>query len=122
MKRILVTAVASAALILGGAQFAEAAPLNSGSAGSSSGSSGSAGPQRSYADQLFLRLSYYDEKSWDVQNSAIGLAHAQCQWLDTYGSSAANHIKLAERSRGTVDYPYIFLDAAIDAYCPHNAL
>ncbi|CCF62558.1 DUF732 domain-containing protein [Nocardia cyriacigeorgica] len=109
----------SAALVVGGAHTADAAPFDSGSASGSAGS-GSAGPQRSAADRQFLRESYYDERSYDVQDAAIGLAHSQCGYLDTYGNSARNRIYLAESSRDAVEYPYIFLHAAIDAYCPWN--
>ena len=107
------------ALLSGGAQIATAAPIGSGSAGSSSGSAGSSsGPQRSAADRQFLRESHYDDESYSVQDAAIRLAHSQCGYLDTYGNSARNRIHLAESSSSAVRYPYIFLHAAIAAYCP----
>ncbi|WP_280198613.1 DUF732 domain-containing protein [Nocardia cyriacigeorgica] len=107
----------SVALIAGGAHTASAAPFDSGSASGSAGT-GSAGPQRSAADRQFLRDSYYDDDSYTVQDAAIRLAHSQCGYLDAYGNSASNRIYMAESSRDAVDYPYTFLHAAIDAYCP----
>ncbi|WP_171050318.1 DUF732 domain-containing protein [Nocardia cyriacigeorgica] len=107
----------SVALVAGGAHAASAAPFDSGSA-SGSADSGSAGPQRSAADRQFLRNSYYDDDSYPVQDAAIRLAHSQCGYLDAYGNSASNRIYLAESSSDAVDYPYTFLHAAIDAYCP----
>ncbi|NEW29392.1 DUF732 domain-containing protein [Nocardia cyriacigeorgica] len=111
----------TAALVTGGAQAATAAPIDSGSASGSAGS-GSSGPQRSAADREFLRESYYDDESYNVQDAAIGLAHSQCGYLDAYGNSATNRIYLAESSRDAVEYPYIFLHAAIDAYCPWHRI
>ncbi|ONM47291.1 DUF732 domain-containing protein [Nocardia donostiensis] len=122
--RLIASALAvgtAVSVMTGATQIATAAPFDSGSASGSAGSgssSGSAGPQRSAADRQFLRDSYYDEESYSVQDAAIGLAHRQCGYLDTYGNSARNRIYLAESSSDAVDYPYTFLHAAIDAYCP----
>lgn len=115
---------ATAAALTAAAPVAFAAP-STGSSGSSSGSSGSSSGSagcspRSAADRQFLRASHEDEKSCEVQDAAIGLAKAQCGWLDTYGNSAHNRIVLAEKSRGAVDYPYTFLHAAVKAYCPQH--
>ncbi|WP_280183921.1 DUF732 domain-containing protein [Nocardia cyriacigeorgica] len=101
------------------AQSATAAPFDS---GSSSGSAGAAAPSRSAADLQFLRDSYHRESSYAVQDAAIRLAHTQCGYLDAHGNTAGNHIYLAESSRDSVEYPYTFLDAAINAYCPWNQL
>ncbi|VFA96621.1 Protein of uncharacterised function (DUF732) [Nocardia cyriacigeorgica] len=106
-------------LMTGAAQTAAAAPIDSGSA---SGSAGHAAPSRSAADLQFLRDSYHRESSYAVQDAAIRLAHSQCGYLDAYGNTARNHIYLAESSRNSVEYPYTFLDAAINAYCPWNQL
>ncbi|MGV9725705.1 DUF732 domain-containing protein [Nocardia beijingensis] len=129
MYNTILVATTAAALLLGGSQTAFAAPGSgsaSGSSGSASGSSGSAGgssgPARSAADRKFLRESYYAGADYDVQDAAIALAHSECNWLDAHGNSARNHITLAESSRDAVEYPYIFLDAAIDAYCPWNSI
>jgi hypothetical protein len=110
-------AAGTAATLTALAPAAVAAPPS----GSAGGSSSGCGP-RSSADYRFLRESYSDEESCDTQDDAIRLAHADCQWLDAYGNTAYNHIVLAEKNRAAVDYPYIFLDASIDAYCPHNQL
>ncbi|WP_068057207.1 DUF732 domain-containing protein [Nocardia xishanensis] len=89
--------------------------------GSASGSSSGCGP-RSDADRLFLRESYHDEESCEVQEAAIWLALSECRWLDAHGNSAHNQIVLAEDTSDTLQYPYIFLDAAIAAYCPQHQL
>ncbi|MGF6882337.1 hypothetical protein ABIA39_001279 [Nocardia sp. GAS34] len=111
-------AIGTAATLTALAPAAVAAPPS----GSAGGSSSSGCSLRSSADYLFLRESYFDEESCDTQDAAIRLAHADCQWLDAYGNTEHNHIVLAEKNRGAVDYPYSFLDASIDAYCPHNQL
>jgi hypothetical protein len=121
MRRVLITTVASAALILGGNHIAAAAPSSGSSSGSSGSAGGSPGPARSAADRQFLRESYFDDESYATQDAAIRLAHADCNYLDAYGNSASNRIYLAESSRKSVEYPYLFLGAAIDAYCPWNA-
>lgn len=90
--------------------------------GSAGGSSSSGCGTRSGADYRFLRESYFDEESCGAQDAAIRLALANCRWLDAYGNSVHNQIVLAEKLRATVDYPYTFLDASIDAYCPHHEL
>ncbi|MET8648913.1 DUF732 domain-containing protein [Nocardia aurea] len=109
-------AIGTATVLLTCAPVAAAAP----STGSAGGSSSSGCGPRSGADTRFLRESYYDNEDCDLQDSAIGLAHASCDWLDTVGSTARNRIRLAERISDAVDYPYIFIDAAIQSYCPHN--
>lgn len=114
--RLLAVITATTALILAAGSTAEAAPADSGSAGGSS----NPGPQRSAADQKFLHDAYLTNESYDYQDAAIGLAHADCQYLDDQGNTASNRIYLAENSKDAVEYPYIFLHAAIDAYCPWN--
>ncbi|MEV0686627.1 DUF732 domain-containing protein [Nocardia sp. NPDC050378] len=107
--------VGSAALTLTAfAPTAVAAP----DTGSSSGSSSSGCGPRSDADLLFLRESYFDDEECDVQDAGIRLAQSECRWLDAHGNSAANRIELAESTSDTLEYPYIFLHAAIEAYCP----
>ncbi|MBF6355134.1 DUF732 domain-containing protein [Nocardia higoensis] len=73
-------------------------------------------------DRQFLRESFFDDESAAVQNAAIKLARSQCAYLDTAGNRPADHIYLAESATGTVEYPHLFLEAAIHAYCPHNRL
>ncbi|MFE6864506.1 DUF732 domain-containing protein [Nocardia sp. NPDC057668] len=123
LSTIIATA-ATAAALTAAAPAAFAAP-NTGSGGSSdsgSGSSGSGGcGPRTSADRQYLRESHQDDKSCAKQDTVIQLAQAQCRYLDANGNTARNHITLAERSRGTVQYPYISLDAAIDAYCPRHS-
>lgn len=73
-------------------------------------------------DRQFLRESFFDDAPAVVQNAAIKLARSQCAYLDTAGNRPADHIYLAESATGTVEYPHLFLEAAIHAYCPHNRL
>ncbi|MQY18082.1 DUF732 domain-containing protein [Nocardia macrotermitis] len=108
----LLAAAATAALLTTTASNAFAAP----DTGSASGSSGCG--TRSSADQLFLNSYAEAYDTCDSQDAAIQLARAECNWLRAYGNSAHNQIVIAERSRPSVKYPYIFLDAAITAYCP----
>ncbi|MTE14137.1 DUF732 domain-containing protein [Nocardia aurantiaca] len=114
----LLAASATAVALSAAAPAALAAP----DTGSSSGSSSPGCGPRSTADLHFLRGSHEDEHTCSVQDAAIGLAKSQCQWLDAYGNSAHNQIVLAEKARGTLKYPYTFLDAAISAYCPQYKL
>ncbi|MET7767452.1 DUF732 domain-containing protein [Nocardia sp. NPDC005366] len=111
-------ALGATAVLTAAAPVALAAP-DSGSAGGSSSSG--CGP-RTNSDRRFLRESYQTDESCGVQDSAIELAQAECRWLDVYGNSIHNQIVLAEKTRGSVDYPYLFLDAAINAYCPRHRL
>ncbi|GAB3204539.1 DUF732 domain-containing protein [Nocardia tengchongensis] len=118
----LLAAGATAIALTAAAPAALAAPSTGSAGGSSNGSSSPGCAPRSSADVRFLRASSEEDSSCSVQDSAIGLAHAQCQWLDAYGNSAHNHIVLAEKARSAVKYPYLFLDAAIRAYCPQYKL
>ncbi|MEV6769692.1 DUF732 domain-containing protein [Nocardia sp. NPDC051030] len=115
----ILTIGVTAGAFIASAPTAFAAPADTGSAGISSGNGCGS---RSTADRSFLRESYHDDASCKVQDSAIQLAQSECQWLDAHGNSARNHIILAEQTRDTLDYPYTFLGAAIDAYCPWNQL
>ncbi|WP_040791766.1 DUF732 domain-containing protein [Nocardia paucivorans] len=78
--------------------------------------------QRPWIDRKFLRAALFDDEPYAVQDAAIRLARAQCAYLDTVGNTPRNHLYLAEGSREFVHYPYLFLNAAIDSYCPHNRL
>lgn len=118
----LLAAGATAVALTAAAPATLAAPNTGSSSGSSNGSSSPGCGPRSNADLRFLHATREDDNSCSVQDSAIGLAHAQCQWLDAYGNSAHNQIILAEKARGTLKYPYLFLDAAIKAYCPQYKL
>ncbi|MFC8046360.1 DUF732 domain-containing protein [Nocardia sp. NPDC057353] len=109
--RILVTAIAATTLLLGGGPAALAAP-ESNIVGTAT--------QRSAADRQFLRDSHYDEETSAVQDAAIRLAHTQCDYLTAVGNSPDEHIYLAESARATVEFPYLFVFAAVEAYCPEN--
>ncbi|MEV0336120.1 DUF732 domain-containing protein [Nocardia sp. NPDC050717] len=106
--------IGATALTLTAVAPSAAAAPNTGSAG---GSSSGCGP-RSDADRLFLRESYFDREDCDVQDAGIRLAQSECRWLDAHGNSAANRIELAESTEDTLEYPFTFLAAAIEAYCP----
>ncbi|MFD6390793.1 DUF732 domain-containing protein [Nocardia sp. NPDC060259] len=108
-------AIGAATLTLTAVAPSAVAAPNTGSAGGSSSSG--CGP-RSNADRLFLRESYFDREDCDTQDAGIRLAQAECRWLDAHGNSAANRIELAESTEDTLEYPFTFLDAAIQAYCP----
>ncbi|MGV9923395.1 DUF732 domain-containing protein [Nocardia rhamnosiphila] len=114
--RAAVLALGTAAALSVAAPTASAAPAT----GSAGGSSAPGCGPRSGADHLFLQESYFDEETCEVQDAAIQLALADCHWLDVNGGSARNRIALAESHEDTVDYPYIFVHAAITAYCPHH--
>lgn len=109
--------VLGATAALGAASPTAAAAPASGSAGGSSAAG--CGP-RTDADMIFLSRSHFDEESCSVQDAAIRLARTDCRWLDAHGGSAHNRIALAEDHRGTVEYPYTFVAAAVDAYCPQH--
>ncbi|WP_280508087.1 DUF732 domain-containing protein [Nocardia flavorosea] len=111
-----VLAIAAAATLSVTTPTASAAPAT----GSAGGSSAPGCAPRSDADHVFLYESHFDEEPCDVQDAAIQLARADCDWLDVYGGSASNRIALAESHEDAVDYPYIFVHAAITAYCPHH--
>lgn len=111
--RTLVTALAATALLFGGGQVALADPQ--------SNVVGNSAP-RTAADRQFLRDSHYDGESRPVQDAAIELALAQCDYLGTVGDSVEDHIYLAESAATTVEYPYLFLEAAVEAYCPQHRL
>ncbi len=117
LSALLATGAALAALTAA-APTALAAP----DTGSASGSSGSSCSPRTSSDQLFLNSYAEDDENCDGQDASIQLAQSECNWLRAYGNSAHNQIVLAERSRGAVKYPYIFLDSAIEAYCPQYEL
>lgn len=109
--RTLVTALAAITLLLGGGPVALAAPQ--------SNIVGAATP-RSAADRQFLRDSHYDTETTAVQDAAITLARTQCDYLTAVGNDPAEHVYLAESARATVEFPYLFVYAAVAAYCPEN--
>ncbi|MET7769725.1 hypothetical protein [Nocardia sp. NPDC005366] len=122
-RTILAVTTACAALILGGVHSANAAPAaDSTSSNSGSVANGSSGPARNAADLLFLRRTDYDDADYPTQDAAIELARAECKYLDTHGNTARNRMRLAEQTRPAVKYPYLFLEAAVDAVCPWNRL
>ncbi|WP_067659713.1 DUF732 domain-containing protein [Nocardia harenae] len=109
--RTLVIALAATTLLLGGGQAALAAPQ--------SNIVGAATP-RSAADRQFLRDSHYDDETAAVQDAAIKLARTQCDYLTAVGNSPAEHIYLAESASETIEFPYLFVYAAVAAYCPEH--
>ena len=102
------------ALLSGGGITAQAAP-DLPSAATHSGT-------RSPVDRQFLLESFFDDETPAVQDAAIKLARSQCAYLDSAGNRPADHRYLAESASGTIEYPHLFLEAAIRSYCPHNRL
>lgn len=116
------TRALTAVLAIGAAAALSVLPAAAAPAtGSASGSSAPGCAPRSEADLDFLYESYFHDDPCDVQDAAIQLALADCHWLDVHGGSVENQIALAESNRDVLDYPYLFMDAAITAYCPHHA-
>ena len=123
VRTILGSTLACAALFAGGAQGAHAAPaVDSTSTDADSAANVNPGPARNAADLLFLRRTDYDDADYPTQDAAIELAQAECKYLDTHGNTARNRMRLAEQTRPAVKYPYLFLEAAVDAVCPWNRL
>ncbi len=100
-----------AAVALALSPTAHAATLDSGSAEGTCAA-------RTPTDYLFLRGAYLDTLSCDAQDNGIQLALADCQWLDENGSTPDTRAQLADRNATSVKYPFTFLTAAINAYCP----
>ncbi|MEU7628478.1 DUF732 domain-containing protein [Nocardia sp. NPDC049220] len=113
MRNLVIASVFCTALIFGGAHTAIAAPNPSSASGTSS-------PARSSADRQFLRESYYEDASYSMQNAVIELARTECDYLNKHGNTAGNRIYLADETNKFVDYPFLFLGAAVEAYCPWN--
>jgi len=107
-------ALCALALLSGGTTPASATP-DLPSATSYSGA-------RTPADRQFLRESFFDDEPTAVQDAAIKLARSQCAYLDSAGNRPADQLYLAESASGTIDYPHLFLEAAIRTYCPQNRL
>ncbi|RMI31898.1 DUF732 domain-containing protein [Nocardia stercoris] len=101
-------AVATLAL----APTAPAATLDSGSA------TGTCAAARTPTDYLFLRGAYLDTAACDAQDGGIQMALADCQWLDDNGNTPDTRAELAHQNSATVQYPFTFITAAINAYCP----
>lgn len=132
MFRVFVIGTLATALLCGASLTAEAAP----GSGTLSPEANSAVPdnafnpnpaddsvaQRPWIDRKFLSAGFFEDEPYSVQDAAIRLARAQCAFLDAAGNTPHNHVYLAEGSREFVEYPYLFLEAAIDSYCPHNRL
>lgn len=127
MFKILAIGAVATALVFGSAAGALAHPH------SGTGRPGSAGvhtpsgkddsvAQLPFLDREFLRASAFDDETRPVQDGAIALAHAQCMFLDKAGNSSANRTYLAEEARPFVEYPYLFLKAAVESYCPRHAV
>ncbi|WP_039826309.1 DUF732 domain-containing protein [Nocardia testacea] len=125
MLKILVIGAVTAALVFGSFSSASAHP----SGASRPGSAGVHSPagkddsvaQLPFADREFLRASAFDDETRPLQDAAIALAHAQCDYLGTSGNTTANRTYLAEEARPFVEYPYLFLEAAVGAYCPQHS-
>ncbi|MBF6350842.1 MULTISPECIES: DUF732 domain-containing protein [Nocardia] len=124
MFRILIISAAASALLFGGSPAVWAHP-HSGATGTT-GLHNPAGKDDSVAqlpftDREFLRASAFDDEPRPVQDGAIALARAQCEYLDKSGNTPANRTYLAEESRPFVEYPYLFLQAAVRSYCPRHS-
>lgn len=127
MFRILIISAATSALLFGGIPAAWAHPHPGATRPGTAGLPHPAGKDDSVAqlpftDREFLRASAFDDESRPVQDGAIALARAQCAYLDESGNTAANRDYLAEESRPVVEYPYLFLQAAIRSYCPQHSV
>lgn len=114
--RAVAAAAATTALMSLGIASADADP------GDPTSASRGVHPDRSPVDTQFLDKSHLKDADHVRQDAAIQLAHAECGWLDANGNSAANQVRLAENLRGSVEYPYTFLAATIDTYCPWHQL
>ncbi|WP_054815085.1 DUF732 domain-containing protein [Nocardia arizonensis] len=119
MRTILVTALATAAFVVGGTHDGVAAPHPP--TGNAAGAADSATP-RNPADLQFLEQIDYDDRDYATQDAAIELARAECAFLDSHGNTPYNRTRLAEITRRAVRYPYLFLEAAVRAICPWNRL
>ncbi|WP_327149965.1 DUF732 domain-containing protein [Nocardia sp. NBC_01329] len=126
LKTLAIGAVASA-LVFGSFSSASAHPYPGVSRPGSTGAHSPAGKDDSvaqlpFADREFLRASAFDDENRQLQDAAIALAHAQCEYLGTSGNTAANRTYLAEEARPFVEYPYMFLEAAVRSYCPQHTV
>ncbi|WP_459547717.1 DUF732 domain-containing protein [Nocardia sp. X0981] len=126
MFKILAIGAVATALVFGSASGAFAQPHSSTGRPGSPGVPTPSGKDDSVAqlpfhDREFLRASAFDDETRPVQDAAIALAHAQCVFLDKAGNSSTNRTYLAEEARPFVEYPYLFLKAAIESYCPWHA-
>lgn len=127
MFKILAIGAVATALVFGSASGAFAHPHSgTGRPGSAGGQTPSGKDdsvaQLPFLDREFLRASAFDDETRPVQDAAIALAHAQCTFLDKAGNSSAHRTYLAEEARPFVEYPYLFLKSAIEAYCPRHAV
>ncbi|MGW5387436.1 hypothetical protein [Nocardia sp. NPDC003963] len=126
MLKTLVIGAATAALVFGSFSSASAHPLGASQPGSA-GAHRPAGKddsvaQRPFTDREFLRASAFDDEPRQLQDAAIALANAQCEYLGTSGNTAADRTYLAEEARPFVEYPYLFLEAAVTSYCPQHTV
>ncbi|MEU4316656.1 DUF732 domain-containing protein [Nocardia sp. NPDC024068] len=127
MSRILIISAAAAALVCAGSPAVWAHP-QSGTRPGAAATTGIHNPagkddsvaQLPFNDREFLRASAFDDETRPVQDGAIALAHAQCDYLDQAGNTSANRTYLAEEARPFVEYPYLFLAAAVGSYCPRH--
>ncbi|NUS95005.1 MAG: DUF732 domain-containing protein [Nocardia sp.] len=127
MLKTLVIGAAAAALVFGSFSSAFAHPNPGISRPGSTGVHSPAGKDDSvaqlpFADREFLRASAFDDENRQLQDAAIALAHAQCEYLGTSGNTPANRTYLAEEARPFVEYPYMFLEAAVSMYCPQHTV
>ncbi|MBB5915052.1 hypothetical protein BJY24_003919 [Nocardia transvalensis] len=109
--RVSAAVAAGAVICLAGGALAGASP-------DPTSASRGVTPERNPVDRQFLRQSHLDDADPVRQDAGIQLAHAECGWLEANGNSGSNQVMLAESLRGSVDYPYTFLAAAVDSYCP----
>ncbi|NKY55359.1 DUF732 domain-containing protein [Nocardia flavorosea] len=129
MFKTLIISAAVSALLFGGTTAAWAHPHSGATRPGTSGTTGLHNPagkddsvaQLPFTDREFLRASAFDDEPRPLQDAAIALARAQCEYLDKAGNTAANRTYLAEESRPFVEYPYLFLQAAVGFYCPRHS-
>jgi hypothetical protein len=130
MFRILIITAVASAIVFGSSPAGWAHPQ---SGAARSGATGATGPhnpagkddsvaQLPFSDREFLRASAFDDEARPLQDGAIALARAQCEYLDKTGNTAANRTYLAEEARPLVEYPYLFLAAAVRSYCPRHTV
>ncbi|WP_328387711.1 DUF732 domain-containing protein [Nocardia sp. NBC_00416] len=127
MLKILAIGAVASALVFGSFCSASAYPHPGASRPGAAGVHSPAGKDDSvaqlpFADREFLRASAFDDETRQLQDAAIALAHAQCDYLDSSGNTAAHRTYLAEEARPFVEYPYLFLEAAVRAYCPRHTV
>ncbi|MEU1984906.1 hypothetical protein [Nocardia sp. NPDC019395] len=130
MFRILIISAVASAIVFGSSPAIWANPHSGTARPEAAGKTGPHRPagkddsvaQLPFSDREFLRASAFDDEDRPLQDGAIALARAQCEYLDKTGNTAANRTYLAEEARPFVEYPYLFLEAAVHSYCPRHTV